>query len=69
MTLVYAGTCCHAPGMTSRAEMAAPELGNNFMMLLRVNDRRSLIQEQKRLSWCPPNTLPIFLWITCLLTL
>ena len=25
MTLVYAGTCCHAPGMTSRAEMAAPE--------------------------------------------
>ena len=37
MSLVYAGTCCHSPGITSRGEMADPQIRKQ---LLKAFDRQ-----------------------------
>ena len=59
MTLVYAGTCCHAPGMTSRAEMAAPETRKQLHDAF-ARQRQALIDTgtEALVMVQPPNTCP-----------
>jgi 2,3-dihydroxyphenylpropionate 1,2-dioxygenase len=59
MSLVFAGICSHAPGITGRAHMADPAIAEEFYRAYRSMADELAVAKPDVLIIVPPNISPI----------